>query len=106
MFHILLSLADGESHGYAISKEIEQRTGGAIRLGTGGFYRLIKQMLAAGWVEEAGELADPRAGGLRKRFYRLTASGRQVGQTEAERLAALVELARQRQFLADGEAMG
>ncbi|WP_231848422.1 PadR family transcriptional regulator [Gloeobacter violaceus] len=99
MFHILLSLADGDSHGYAISKDIERRTDGHLRLGTGAFYRIVKQMLAAGWVEEAGEQEALQTDGLRRRFYRLTPLGREVGRAEAGRLAALVELARQKHFL-------
>jgi DNA-binding PadR family transcriptional regulator len=101
-FHILLALADGERHGYSISKEIEETTGGAIRLGPGTLYGLLKQMLDDGWIAEAphrdGE--DPR-----RRSYRLTAWGRRIAAAEAARLADLVRTARSRRLLPAGAAV-
>jgi DNA-binding PadR family transcriptional regulator len=89
-FHILLALAEGESHGYAIARTVEQSTGGAVRLGTGTLYRQLKQMAADGWIVDTR--ADDDA--LGRRFYRLTPWGRRIAQAEAVRLESLVRLAR------------
>jgi len=95
-FHILLALADGERHGYAISKEAEVATAGSLRLGPGTLYRLIKQMVTDGWIVEINRIdaSDPR-----RRVYRLTKWGRRVASAEAERLAELVRVAQSRKLL-------
>ena len=68
VFHILLSLVDGEKHGYGIMQEVAARTGNALIMGPGTLYGTLKRMLAAGLVEECGERSDPRmdisAGGI------------------------------------------
>src|SRR2546426_11044769 len=71
-FHILLALADGELHGYAIMKGVAARSEGSVRLGPGTLYGALKRLLEAGVVEEGGERADPGGGGGRRRDYRLT----------------------------------
>jgi DNA-binding PadR family transcriptional regulator len=101
-FHILLALADGERHGYSISKEIEEETHGAIRLGPGTLYGLLKQMLDDGWIEAARSAPDDDP---RRRYYRLTTWGRRIAQAEAERLADLVRVARSRRLLPAGAAV-
>jgi DNA-binding PadR family transcriptional regulator len=94
-FHILLALAEGERHGYALIKDIEAETGGTIRLGTGTLYRIIRQLLDDGWIAESARVdPDPR-----RRFYRLTPRGRDVARAEARRLSAVVTLAQQRRLL-------
>jgi DNA-binding PadR family transcriptional regulator len=94
-FHILLALADGERHGYALIKDIEEETGGAIRLGTGTLYRIVRQLLDDGWIAESPRVdPDPR-----RRFYRLTPRGREVAKAEARRLAGVVSLAQRRHLL-------
>jgi DNA-binding PadR family transcriptional regulator len=96
-FYILLALAGGERHGYAIAKEVEEQTAGTIRLGPGTLYRLIKQLTADGWIAEtAGAAEDDRE---RRRTYRLTPRGRRIAQAEAERLDDLVAMARARRLL-------
>ncbi len=92
-FHILLALSEGERHGYAIIKEVDATTAGAIKLGPGTLYRVIKQMLVDGWIEEI-DAADER-----RRTYRLTRWGRRIAAAEAVRLDELVRLARQRRLL-------
>jgi DNA-binding PadR family transcriptional regulator len=92
-FHILLTLADGERHGYAIAKEVEDATHGAIGLGPATLYRTIKQFLADGWIAEVD--GDDE----RRRVYRLTPRGRKVAQAEAQRLEAVVKVARERRLL-------
>jgi DNA-binding PadR family transcriptional regulator len=93
-FHILLALADGERHGYAIAKEVEQATDGAVMLGPATLYRTIKQFVADGWIVETTAEDEER-----RRSYRLTPRGRRVAQAEAERLANVVRIARERRLL-------
>jgi DNA-binding PadR family transcriptional regulator len=92
-FYILLALADRERHGYAIAKEVEDATHGAIVLGPATLYRTIKQLLADGWIGEVD--GDDE----RRRVYRLTARGRRVAQAEAQRLEHVVRMARERRLL-------
>ncbi|AGY59149.1 PadR family transcriptional regulator [Gloeobacter kilaueensis] len=101
VFHILLALAEGDRHGYGISKEVKERTAGAVRLGPGTLYRSIKQLLSDGWIEEADERADPALDDQRRRYYRLSGLGRSIAAAEAARLADLVDLARERNLIAD-----
>jgi DNA-binding PadR family transcriptional regulator len=98
IFHILLALADGESHGYGIMQEVERLTDGQVRLGPGTLYRSLQRMLVEGLIEELDESPDSE-GDERRRYYRLTALGRRVAQAEALRLAALVRAARARKLL-------
>jgi DNA-binding PadR family transcriptional regulator len=93
MFHVLLSLAQGERHGYLIMKEVEERTSGQVRLSTGTLYGIIKRLLETGMIDEV-PAADPR-----RRAYRLTTFGRVVARAEAERLESLVESARTSRLL-------
>ena len=60
LFHVLLSLADDDRHGYAIMKDVDDRTDGAVRLSTGTLYGIIKRLLADGWIVEAREAAQRR----------------------------------------------
>ena len=71
-FHIMLVLADGENHGYAIMREVAENTQGKMRLGPGSLYGTIKRMLADGWIEETDERPDPQLDDERRRYYRLT----------------------------------
>src|SRR5579885_3073479 len=86
VFHILLALADGERHGYGIMQEIAAATDGQMRIGPGTLYRSIKQMLAAGMIEESDERPDPELDDERRRYYRLTSFGRQVALAAQPRL--------------------
>jgi len=106
MFHILLVLAAGERHGYAIMREVDDLTAGARRLGPGSLYGSIKRMLAEGLIEECGERPDPAADDGRRRYYRLTDRGRRAAASEARRLEVLVVAARGRRLLGrtDGPA--
>ena len=99
MFHILLALAAGERHGYAIMREVDDLTGGAQRLGPGSLYGSIKRLLADGLIEESGERPDPAADDERRRYYRLTDLGRRAAGAEARRLEVLVRAARGRRLL-------
>jgi DNA-binding PadR family transcriptional regulator len=104
VLHTLLALADGERHGYAVAQEVEQSTAGQIRMGPGTLYGSIQRMLAAGLIEEtqrrlrAGEFDDER-----RRYYRMTATGRRVLELELRRLADVVRVARAKRLLRDPE---
>ena len=89
-FHILLALTDGERHGYALIQEIERRTAGEMRLGTGTLYTGIARLAALKLIADAGR-ADER-----RRYYRLLPLGRAVLRAETARLDALVRHARAR----------
>ncbi len=97
--HVLLALADGERHGYGIMREVEERTGGELRLGPGTLYGSLKRMLGEGLIAEAGERADPQLGDERRRYYGITALGRATAAAEARRLDALVRLARSKRLI-------
>src|SRR5215475_9921806 len=93
VFHILLSLAEGERHGYALRREISQRTGGKLKLGPAVLYGSIHKMLEWELIEESDERPDPHLDDERRRYYRITPYGRKVARAEAVRLRQLVELA-------------
>ena len=90
-FHVLLALADGPKHGYLILKDIEERTGGDVRLSTGTLYGLIKRFLDD---ELIIELPAEDNGDERRRPYKLAEFGRQVAKAEAVRLEQMVTAAR------------
>ena len=94
VFHILLALADGEAHGYAIMQDVAQRSGGSMRLGPGTLYGAIARMLEDGLIEESADRPDPEMDDSRRRYYRLTHLGGSVLATETKRLAALVRAVR------------
>jgi DNA-binding PadR family transcriptional regulator len=98
-FQILMSLVDGELHGYAIMKEVEASTDGDVRLGPGTLYGSLKRLLEGGLVAEGAERADPAMGDERRRYYRLTKFGLSVAQAEARRLDAVVRSARQKRLI-------
>jgi DNA-binding PadR family transcriptional regulator len=91
MFYVLVALADGQTHGYAILKEVEQLTEGEVRLSTGTLYGIIKRLLADGLVRE--ERGD---GVARRRSYDLTSFGRDVAKAEAARLEQTLAIARRK----------
>jgi DNA-binding PadR family transcriptional regulator len=98
VMHIVVALADGEKHGYAIMRDVAELSGGAVRMGSGTLYGSIKRMLDQGLIEEADERPDPALDDQRRRYYRLTALGHRVGAAEHRRLASLVDAARLRQL--------
>ena len=94
MFYVLVALADGQTHGYAILKDVEQLTDGSVRLSTGTLYGLIKRFL------DDELIVETRPDGDRRRPYKLTAFGRDVAEAEAARLEKLVHAARGAKLLA------
>ena len=98
-FHILLSLAGEEQHGYGIMQEVLERTDGKVRLWPATLYGSIKRLIEAGLIEESNERPAPELDDARRRYYRLTGLGRQVLRTECERLQKLVRGIRVKQAL-------
>lgn len=96
---ILLSLADGDLHGYGIMRQVEEQTSGRLRLGPGTLYSSIQSMLEEGLIEEVSGNSDQETGHERRRYYRLTSSGRKLARVEAERLAELLRVARVKKIL-------
>jgi DNA-binding PadR family transcriptional regulator len=99
VFNILLALADGEKHGYAIMLEVEANTMGSVKMGPGTLYGSIKRMLASGLIEETGERPDASTDDQRRRYYRLSGLGQRALRLEAERLERQVSVARLKQVL-------
>jgi DNA-binding PadR family transcriptional regulator len=93
-FHILMSLAEEDRHGYAILQDVAARTRGEVRLGAGTLYRSIQRMLEQGLIVERRERPAPEQDDERRRYYRITPFGRAVARAEMRRLAELVKLAR------------
>jgi DNA-binding PadR family transcriptional regulator len=89
-FHIMLSLAGGEQHGYAIMQDVLNRTAGKVRLWPATLYGSIKRLIEAELIEESDERPAPELDDARRRYYRLTALGRGVLDAECERLQELV----------------
>jgi DNA-binding PadR family transcriptional regulator len=98
-FHILLSLAENEQHGYGIIKTVLERSNGEVNLGPGTLYGNLKRFIDLAWIEElearpAADLDDER-----RRYYRLTKHGIRIAELEAERLESLVRHARAARLL-------
>jgi DNA-binding PadR family transcriptional regulator len=94
VFHILVAVADRERHGYAIMQDVSTRTDGALKLSPGTLYGTIKRLLEEGLIQELDERPDPEHDDTRRRYYRITALGRQVAMAESARLAKLLGQAR------------
>jgi DNA-binding PadR family transcriptional regulator len=92
-FHILVALAREDRHGYAIILDVEQRTGGSLRLSAGTLYRSIQRMLEQGLISETRERPVPELDDERRRYYRITPFGAAVAGAEARRMADLVRMA-------------
>lgn len=117
VLHILLAVADGSGtgdgeqagkHGYAVAQEVEELTGGQIRMGPGTLYGSLQRMLAASLIEEAPRSRSARTRApssatseddARRRYYRLTPLGRRVLELELARLAQVVAVARRKHLV-------
>lgn len=97
-FHILLALADGAQHGFAIRKSVTERTEGAVKLYPANLYGSIRELSDRGWIE-ALEGADDPDEDQRRRYYRLTEAGRDALRDEVTRLQGLLDQARATQAL-------
>ncbi len=99
MFYVLLALADGDKHGYAVMKEVSLRTAGRTRLSAGTLYGIIKRLLTEGLIEESRRRPAAENDDERRRYYRLTSFGRQVAMAEAERMDEALAVARVKKLL-------
>ena len=93
-FHIMLTLAGGEQHGYGIMQEVLNRTTGKVRLWPATLYGSIKRLIEADLIEESDERPAPELDDARRRYYRLTSLGREVLDAECDRLQELVRTIR------------
>jgi DNA-binding PadR family transcriptional regulator len=98
-FQIMLALSDGDLHGYAIMREVEEQTGGRLRLGPGTLYGSIQALLEGKLIEEVDRPGDTEEHRERRRYYRLTVAGRRVTRSEAEKMADILRVARARKIL-------
>lgn len=94
MFHVLVAISDGDTHGYAILKQVADQTDGKVRLSTGTLYGIVKRLLAEGLAEEPKRRPAAADDDERRRYYRLTDFGRKVVAAETARLESMVSAAR------------
>lgn len=99
MFQVLIALADGEKHGYAIIKEVARRTDGTLRLSAGTLYTLIRRFVQEGIIAESDERPDPSLDDERRRYYRITEFGRDVARAEAVRMESALTMARAKNLI-------
>ena len=99
VLHILLSLADGDKHGYAIIKEVRRRTDDEVELGASSLYAVMKRLLAERLVSETDDRPDPALDDERRRYYRLTPLGREVMLAELRRLESILMQARAKRLV-------
>ena len=93
MHHILLALLDGDLHGYAIMQAVEALSDGAVRMGPGTLYGTLKRLLEQRLVEETEERPVASFDDERRRYYRLSQSGREAVRQETARMSRLVKFA-------------
>jgi DNA-binding PadR family transcriptional regulator len=103
-FHVLLSLADQEKHGYGIMQEVLQRTDGRVRLWPATLYGSLKRLIDEELIEESEERPAPELDDARRRYYRLTTLGRRVLAAESERLEDLVRVIRAKRGMRKAES--
>lgn len=94
VFHILLALATGDRHGYAIMKESLRQSEGTVRLGAGTLYGTLQRLIEAGYVAEAPRAGPRMFNGRQRRYYRITPEGRDALNGDVERMQGLVRAAR------------
>ena len=99
VFQVLLSLVDGELHGYGIVQQIAERSSARMQIEPGNLYRTLRFMLDEGLIDESDRRPPPGEDDERRRYYRITKFGAQVASAEAARLAELVADARARKLL-------
>jgi DNA-binding PadR family transcriptional regulator len=94
VLYILVSLADGDRHGYAIMQDIRDRTGGRVVLGPGGLYTSLQRALRAGYIREVPLRRSEDGDARGRRAYRLTGEGRKAVRRELGRLENVIRMAR------------
>jgi DNA-binding PadR family transcriptional regulator len=101
VLHVLLALADGDKHGYAIIKEVRRRTEGDVEVGASSLYAVLRRLLSDGLVVETDERPDPALDDERRRYYRLSRFGRDVAIAELRRLESIILQARAKRLAYD-----
>lgn len=96
VFYILFALAEGEKHGYAIMKEVDEISGGQFTMGPGTLYTTIQRLLELGLIQETSMSSDSER---RRRYYRLLGRGRQILEAELNRMESLVRSAQRRKLV-------
>jgi len=94
VFQVLLSLAEGDKHGYAVLKDVEEESEGEVKLSTGTLYAVFKRLLAEGLIAECRSRPPVEEDDQRRRYYRITPAGRAAAVAEAERMEKLLAQAR------------
>jgi DNA-binding PadR family transcriptional regulator len=94
VYLILLALLDGDAHGYRIRTDVIERSGGTVTLDPGSLYRLIARLVSDGLIAEAPSRRSDEGDDERRRYYRITASGRRTVDAETNRMASWVAAAR------------
>ena len=97
-YYILVALADGDRHGYAILREVRDLSGGGVRVSASTLYSLLQRLESDGLIREADERPDPALDDARRRYYRLTTLGREVAMAESSRLETVLATARSRRL--------
>jgi DNA-binding PadR family transcriptional regulator len=98
-FYILMAVADGERHGYAIIQDIAARTGGQVKLSAGTLYRSIQRMQEQGLITESKRRPSPEFDDERRRYYEITPLGSKVARAELRRLTDLIKMAKATGFV-------
>lgn len=101
---ILLAVSDKRLHGYAIIREVEQLSGGTVRLTASTLYSAINRMVEDGLITESEERPAPELDDERRRYFQITEIGREILQEEAERFQRVTEMARRKGILGGSEA--
>ena len=87
--YLVLALLDGENHGYALMRLVDEQSQGAVHMGPGTLYGTLNRLLADGLIVETTDDSD-RSSNERRRYYRLTQNGERVARSELERLRTIV----------------
>ena len=93
---MLVAMANGPRHGYAIAQDVEDLTAGRIVMGPGTLYGSLQRMVAAGLIEEAENPGENGLHAERRRYYRMTSTGSTALRAESERLLRAVNVAQER----------
>jgi DNA-binding PadR family transcriptional regulator len=99
MFQVLIALADGDKHGYAVIKEVARRTDGEIALSAGTLYTIIRRFEQEGVIAESAQRPDASLDDERRRYYGLTTFGRDVARAEARRMETALGMARAKNLI-------
>lgn len=106
VLHILLALSTRDRHGYGIMKQVEQDSGGKVKMGPGTLYGSIRRMIEGGLIRESEKEIDPELDDKRRIYYTLTGQGREALTAELQRYREVVDVASQNRLLPGTSAHG